>query len=84
MTSSPPPSRLPASIADRLRLPVIAAPMLRVSGPELVIAACRAGVIGAFPTANARTVADLDSWLTEITEATQGAAAGRPAAPYAA
>jgi nitronate monooxygenase len=84
MTSSPHPSRLPASIADRLRLPVIAAPMLRVSGPELVIAACRAGVIGAFPTANARTVADLDSWLTEITEATQGAAEGRPVAPYAA
>ena len=59
-------SRLPVSITGRLRLPLIAAPMLRVSGPELVVAACSAGVIGAFPTANARTVEQLDSWLTEI------------------
>jgi len=84
MTSDDQPSRLPISIADRLRLPVIAAPMLRVSGPELVIAACRAGVIGAFPTANARTSEDLDWWLTEITEASHRADADRPVAPYAA
>lgn len=51
---------------DRLRLPLIAAPMLRVSGPELVTAACRSGVVGAFPTANARAVAELDQWLTRI------------------
>lgn len=60
--------RLPESIARRLRLPVIAAPMLRVSGPELVVAACRAGVIGAFPTANARTPETLDRWLHTIAE----------------
>jgi nitronate monooxygenase len=54
------------TIAPRLRLPVIAAPMFRVSGPELVIAACRAGVIGAFPTANCRDLGELDSWLTRI------------------
>jgi nitronate monooxygenase len=66
---------LPARLADRLRLPVIAAPMLRVSGPDLVVAACRAGVIGAFPTANARTVTELDDWLTDIAARTGPAAA---------
>ena len=60
---------LPARITNRLRLPLIAAPMLRVSGPDLVIAACRAGVIGAFPTANARSVDELDGWLTAIATA---------------
>ncbi|MFM0395501.1 NAD(P)H-dependent flavin oxidoreductase [Paraburkholderia phytofirmans] len=59
-------NRLPARIAVRLRLPLIAAPMLRVSGPELVIAACRSGVVGAFPTANARNLDELDAWLTRI------------------
>lgn len=54
---------LPLSLRSRLRLPLIAAPMFRVSGPELVIAACRAGVIGAFPTANCRSVEELDDWL---------------------
>jgi nitronate monooxygenase len=55
---------LPDSIANRLTLPLIAAPMLSVSGPDLVIAACKAGVIGAFPVANARSVEQLDAWLT--------------------
>ena len=50
----------------RLRLPLIAAPMFRVSGPDLVIAACQAGVIGTFPTVNARTIDGLDAWLTQI------------------
>lgn len=54
--------------AGRLRLPLIAAPMMRVSGCELVSAACRNGVIGAFPTANARTTEGLDAWLTRIAE----------------
>ena len=52
-----------------MRLPVIAAPMFLVSGPELVIAACKAGVGGAFPTPNCRTVADLDAWMGQITDA---------------
>ncbi|MFI4935507.1 MAG: NAD(P)H-dependent flavin oxidoreductase [Caulobacterales bacterium] len=47
-------------------MPLIAAPMLRVSGPDLVVAACRAGVIGAFPTKNARTADELDVWLTDM------------------
>jgi nitronate monooxygenase len=57
---------LPAALASRLRLPMIAAPMFRVSGPDLVIAACRAGVIGAFPTANCRDTTELDAWLTRM------------------
>lgn len=60
------PGRIPQAIASRLVLPLIAAPMLRVSGPELVVAACNAGVIGAFPTKNARTTDELDAWLSQM------------------
>jgi len=60
---------LPQALRSRLRLPLIAAPMFRVSGPELVIAACRAGVIGAFPAANCRSVDELDDWLHRISAA---------------
>jgi nitronate monooxygenase len=70
-------NRLPTHLAERLRLPLIVAPMLRVSGPELVVATCRAGAIGAFPTANARGVEQLDEWLGTIT-----GAIGPAAAPY--
>lgn len=49
-----------------MRLPVFAAPMFLVSGPELVIAACRAGIVGSFPTPNCRTTAILDDWMTRI------------------
>lgn len=51
---------------EKLRIPVIAAPMFLVSGPELVTACCRSGVIGSFPTINARTPQMLDQWLTQI------------------
>ena len=61
---------LPASISDRLRLPLISAPMFLVSGSDLVIATSRAGVIGSFPTANCRTLKELDNWLTRITKKT--------------
>jgi nitronate monooxygenase len=57
---------LPPAIAGRLRLPLIAAPMLHVSGPDLVVAACQGGVIGAFPTKNARSTEQLDAWLIDI------------------
>jgi nitronate monooxygenase len=80
MSARPRGTPLSARITSRLRLPLIAAPMLRVSGPELVIAVCRAGVIGAFPTANARSVEQLDDWLTTIAKAL--AAEERPPAPY--
>jgi nitronate monooxygenase len=56
----------PFDWAQRLRLPLIAAPMYQVSGPDLVIAACKAGVIGAFPTANCKSTDELDAWLTRI------------------
>lgn len=52
-----------------LRAPVIVAPMHLLSGPELVVASCRAGLMGSFPAANARTPAELRRWLTEITNA---------------
>ena len=55
-------------IIASLRLPVIAAPMFLVSGARLVVAACRAGVIGSFPTAYARTTDMLDEWLRTITD----------------
>ena len=51
-----------------LRLPLFAAPMFLVSGPELVIAACRAGIVGAFPTPNARPIEVLDEWMRRITD----------------
>jgi nitronate monooxygenase len=68
---------LPSPLAGSLTLPLIAAPMFLVSGPALVVAACRAGVIGAFPTANCRTLGELDEWLAQI------AAATADVAPYA-
>lgn len=58
-----------ARFAGRLALPLIAAPMLRVSGPELVAACCKSGVIGAFPTSNCRSVEELDSWLSTLSAA---------------
>ncbi|MET0709038.1 MAG: nitronate monooxygenase, partial [Tardiphaga sp.] len=51
---------------DRLSLPLIAAPMFLVSGTDLVVAACRNGVIGSFPTVNCRSPEQLDEWLTDI------------------
>ena len=58
---------LPA-LFDNLRLPVIGAPLFIVSGPELVIAQCKAGIVGSFPTLNARPSGMLDEWLHRITE----------------
>ena len=57
---------LPASLRQQLRLPVLASPMFVVSGPELVIEQCKAGIIGSFPTLNARPQEELDKWLTRI------------------
>ena len=68
---------LPDRIARRLTVPIIAAPMLRVSGPDLVIAACNAGAIGAFPTANTRSIEELNAWLSRIEAATNA-----DSAPY--
>lgn len=74
------------SAFDRLRLPVIAAPLFIVSNPALVIAQCRSGVIGSFPALNARPQSQLDEWLHEISEALAAHDRDnpdRPAAPFA-
>lgn len=75
----------PALFAN-LRLPVIGSPLFIISGPELVIAQCKAGVIGSFPALNARPQSQLDEWLHQITEelaAHNRENPGSPAAPYA-
>ncbi|MBB4374392.1 nitronate monooxygenase [Bradyrhizobium sp. cir1] len=59
-------SRLPDALSSRLALPLIIAPMGDVSGVELVTTVCKSGVIGAFPTTNARSVQELDHWLIRI------------------
>lgn len=66
----------------RLRLPVMVAPMLRISVPALVAASCSSGVIGSFPTVNARTPEQLDQWINEIKDSV--AAAGKYDAPWCA
>jgi nitronate monooxygenase len=58
----------PRKALSPLRLPLFAAPMFLVSGPELVVAACRAGIVGAFPTPNARPIEVLEDWLRQITD----------------
>jgi nitronate monooxygenase len=67
-------NRLPAEWIERMALPVIAAPMFLVSCPELVVACCRSGVIGAFPAPNCRTIEELDGWLARISAETKDAA----------
>jgi nitronate monooxygenase len=71
---------------DRLSLPLIAAPMFLVSGVELVVAACRNGVIGAFPTVNCRSPEQLDQWLGEIEDRLRRHSneSGKPTAPICA
>ena len=59
---------MPSPLCDNLRLPVIGSPLFIISGPELVIAQCKAGIIGSFPALNARPQTLLDEWLHQITE----------------
>ena len=78
-------SNLPAAL-KRVPLPIIGAPLFIISNPKLVIAQCRAGIVGSMPSLNARPASQLDEWLHEITE---GLAAhdrdhpDAPAAPFA-
>ena len=76
---------IPAVMQGRLSLPVIGAPMFIVSVPALVIAQCRAGVVGCFPALNARPPELLETWIVEIKAALAAfeAATGRKAAPFA-
>jgi nitronate monooxygenase len=71
------------SLLSRLRLPVIASPMFIVSTPALVIAQCKAGIVGSFPALNARPAHVLDEWLTQIREALARHDAEHPDSPAA-
>lgn len=57
---------LPAPLKGRLRLPLVAAPMFLASGPALVKAACRSGIVGSFPSMNQRTLDGFEDWLCDI------------------
>ncbi|MCO7595846.1 MULTISPECIES: NAD(P)H-dependent flavin oxidoreductase [Pseudomonas] len=71
---------LPASLEQRLRLPVVAAPMFLISNPRLVLACCGSGVVGSFPALNQRDSSGFKAWLEEIED---GLASLPTAAPYA-
>ena len=77
---------IPDILTGKLRIPVVAAPLFIISHPPLVLAQCKAGVVGSFPALNARPESQLDEWLAEITEtlrAHDAAQANRRAAPFA-
>lgn len=77
---------MPALFKGRLSIPVIGSPLFIVSGPDLVIAQCKAGIVGSFPALNARPVALLDEWLHRIKEelaAHDRAHPEQPSAPFA-
>lgn len=77
---------LPEILKGRLSVPAIAAPLFIISGPELVIAQCKAGVVGSFPSLNARGEGEFEKWLIQITDALDTynkANPEQPAAPYA-
>jgi nitronate monooxygenase len=76
---------LPAVLSDRLRLPLVAAPMFLASSPRLVEAQCRAGIVGSMPALNARSVDMLDDWLAQLSEELRTPLAPQQAlpAPYA-
>lgn len=77
---------LPSPLFDPLRLPLVGAPLFIISGPELVIAQCKAGIVGSFPALNARPQTMLDEWLHQITEELakhNRENPDRPAAPFA-
>ena len=75
---------LPAILDGRLRLPLVAAPMFLASGPDLVLACCRAGIVGSVPAKNRRTPEGLDEWLWTIRDGlVADAAAGAPMPPFA-
>ncbi|MEK9720632.1 MAG: nitronate monooxygenase, partial [Quisquiliibacterium sp.] len=77
---------LPAILRERLRLPAVAAPLFIISNPDLVIAQCKAGVVGSFPALNARPAEMLEQWLqriiAEIAEHDR-THPGTPCAPFA-
>lgn len=80
------PSEAATRLISRLRVPVVCAPMFLVSGPELALAACQAGIVGAFPASNARPIEVLDDWMRTVAEgvaALPAPRAGEPAGTWA-
>ena len=78
-------SHLPP-VLQKVAFPVIGSPLFIISNPKLVIAQCKAGVVGSMPALNARPAAQLDEWLAEITEALAAHDRDHPdsqAAPFA-
>ncbi|GLK51599.1 NAD(P)H-dependent flavin oxidoreductase [Maricaulis virginensis] len=76
----------PEALKGKLRLPVIGAPLFIISNPDLVLAQCKAGIVGSFPALNARPVSQLDEWLDRITselDSYNRANPDKPAAPFA-
>ena len=74
---------LPQILSERLKLPVIAAPLFIISNPDLVIAQCKAGIVGSFPALNARPAEELDRWLEKITTELAEYDAANPESPSA-
>src|SRR5258707_15071972 len=74
---------MPALFKGRLSLPVIGAPLFIISVPDLVIAQCKAGIVGSFPGLNARPPALLDEWLGRVREELAGHRKADPEAPAA-
>src|SRR5579862_4782713 len=74
---------LPPVLREKLRLPAIGAPLFLVSNPDLVIAQCKAGIVGSFPALNARPASLLDEWLHRITEELAAWDRDHPDAPSA-
>jgi nitronate monooxygenase len=71
------------AVFNKLRLPVIGAPLFIISNPKIVIAQCQAGIVGAMPSLNARPASQLDEWLAEITETLAAWDRRHPEAPAA-
>ena len=77
---------IPASLANQLSIPVIGSPLFIISNPDLVLAQCKSGVVGSFPSLNARPIEQLDEWLSRINEELAAARRANPSAkiaPYA-
>ena len=77
---------LPEILSKNLRIPVVGSPLFIISHPPLVLAQCKAGIVGSFPSLNARPEAQLDEWLAEITEELarhDAAHPHQPSAPFA-
>lgn len=75
---------LPTILSNKLKIPLVAAPMFLASGPELVLACCKAGIVGTFPAKNQRTLNGFEDWLIQIQDGLTKIEAenGRPAPPF--